>query len=119
MGWQRLSTATAAASKKGSGSGGISTVEFQYGFDPSSQFCRKQVALPRKDPKHERTLPRRMDTKTIQLSVFYLHNQKRRKEIAAAAVAQKKKSWFFGFREAKADEIEPEAVETETKDIFL
>jgi hypothetical protein len=96
------------------------TTEFQYGFDPSSESCRKQVSLPRKDPKHERALLRRMETKTLQLSVFCLHNQNKRKEAtAAAAAAPKKKSWFFGRSEVKTPDSDACSTEGESKDIFL
>ena len=96
--------------------------EFKYGFDPSSDSGRKQVPLPRNDPKHERILLRRMESKTLQLSVFYLHNQNKRKEAEAAAansVAPKKKSWFFGRNEAKQLESDAGSSESESKDIFL
>jgi len=101
----------------------VGTAEFQYFFDPCSKSCRKQVALPRKDPKHERTLLRRMETKTLQLSVFYLHNQNKRKEAeeaaAAAAEASKRKSWFFGRSETKSPENDVGSSEGESKDVFL
>eukprot|EP00531_Pseudo-nitzschia_arenysensis_P001079 CAMPEP_0116134360 /NCGR_PEP_ID=MMETSP0329-20121206/10603_1 /TAXON_ID=697910 /ORGANISM="Pseudo-nitzschia arenysensis, Strain B593" /LENGTH=908 /DNA_ID=CAMNT_0003629063 /DNA_START=203 /DNA_END=2926 /DNA_ORIENTATION=- len=95
--------------------------EFKYSFDSSSDSSRKQVSLPRKDPKHERTLLRRMETKTIQLSVFYLHNQNKRKEAAEAlaSAANKKKSWFFGRGEAKKSETDLDSQENESKDLFL
>eukprot|EP00533_Pseudo-nitzschia_delicatissima_P000685 CAMPEP_0116101242 /NCGR_PEP_ID=MMETSP0327-20121206/12708_1 /TAXON_ID=44447 /ORGANISM="Pseudo-nitzschia delicatissima, Strain B596" /LENGTH=978 /DNA_ID=CAMNT_0003593195 /DNA_START=169 /DNA_END=3105 /DNA_ORIENTATION=+ len=94
---------------------------FRYGFDPSSDCTRKQVSLPRKDPKHERILLRRMETKTLQLSVFCLHNQNKRKEAAAAALASaaSKKSWFFGRSEAKKSESDVDSNESESKDLFL
>merc|ERR1712071_739112 len=75
-----------------------------------------------KDPKHERTLLRRIETKTLQLSVFCLHNQNKRKEAkaaAAAASAPKKKTWFFGRSESKQPESDVGAGEGESKDIFL
>ncbi len=95
--------------------------EFKYDFDSSGDCSRKQVSLPRKDPKHERSLLRRMETKTLQLSVFYLHNQNKRKEAAEAlaSAANKKKSWFFGRGEAKKSETNLDARENESKDIFL
>ena len=93
--------------------------------------------MPRKDPKQERTLLRRIETKTIQLSIFYdSHNQKvkpqdeiaamevAKKDAAAnAAAASKKKSWFFG----KGKEMEPSSEvrgggsggSVDDKDIFL
>ena len=96
------------------------TTEFQYDFDHSSESCRKQVSLPRKDPKHERALLRRMETKTIQLSVFCLHNQNKRKEaVVAATETPKKKSWFFGRSETKTPESDAGSIEGESKDIFL
>jgi len=96
------------------------TTGFQYGFDHSSESCRKQISLPRKDPKHERALLRRMETKTIQLSVFCLHTQNKRKEAAAVAVeTPKKKSWFFGRSETKTSESDAGSSEGESKDIFL
>lgn len=96
------------------------TNEYNYGFDSSSSSSRKQVLLPRSDPKHERTLLRRMETKTIQLSVFYLHNQNKRREAKAAkdSAATKKKSWFFGRGEDKEPDIDA-SNEGETKDVFL
>jgi len=101
----------------------LANTQFRYGFDSSSTSCRKQVILPRKDPKHERALLRRIESKTLQLSVFYLHNQNKRKEAAAAAAAaagSKKKSWFFGRGgEAKLPENDADSGEGESKDIFL
>ncbi|MGK3745652.1 MAG: hypothetical protein ACI90V_012513, partial [Bacillariaceae sp.] len=112
---------------------------FKYDFDPTSTLSRQQIVLPRKDPKQERTLLRRIETKTIQLSIFYdTHNQKlkpqdaiaateaAKKEATAAAnaaAASKKKSWFFG----KGKEPEPSSKENgggsgggvDDKDIFL
>lgn len=110
-----MSSGATAASEGGKSN----AIAFQYGFDPSSKICRRQVPLPRKDPKHERTLLRRMETKTIQLSVFYLHNQNKRKELAAAAAAPKKKSWFFGYKEATPAQPDAGTSESETKDTFL
>ena len=110
---------------------------FKYDFDPTSTLSRQQIVLPRNDPKQERTLLRRIETKTIQLSIFYdTHNQKvkpqdaiaameaAKKEAAANAVAaSKKKSWFFG----KGKEMEPSSKVNgdgsgggvDDKDIFL
>ena len=77
------------------------------------------MLLPRKDPKHERTLLRQMETKTLQLSVFYLHNQNKRKEAAASgSAAPKKKFWFFGRSEVKQPESDITSSESESKDIF-
>lgn len=64
-----------------------------------------------------------METKTLQLSVFYLHNQNKRKEAEAAAAAAeaspKRTSWFFGGRgEVKPPESDVTG-EGESKDIFL
>jgi tetratricopeptide (TPR) repeat protein len=101
----------------------VGTAKFQYFFEPCSKSCRKEVTLPRKEPKHERTLLRRMETKTLQLSVFYLHNQNKRKEAeeaaAAAAEASKRKSWFFGRSETKPPENDVGSSEGESKDVFL
>jgi hypothetical protein len=118
---QCLSATTSKTSRGSKSSVGSNMVEFRYDFDSSSQSCRKQIALPRKVPKHERALLRRVETKTIQLSVFYLHNQNHRKEVAAAAAAAlpKKKSWFFGFGESKSSQSDVDVNETETKDSFL
>ena len=94
--------------------------EFNYGFDCSSTSSRKQVLLPRKDPKHERLVLRRIESKTIQLSIFYLHNQNKRKEAKAAkaSAATAKKSWFFGRGEGKKLDVDA-SNESEAKDIFL
>eukprot|EP00536_Pseudo-nitzschia_multiseries_P012451 jgi/Psemu1/326831/estExt_fgenesh1_pg.C_4770015 len=98
-------------------------LRFRYDFDPSSKSCRQQIGLPRKDPKHERILLRRMETKTIQLSVYYLHNQKQRQEAAArkkAAAEAKSKSWgFFGFKGSEPKSQKDEAGEGDSKDVFL
>jgi len=99
--------AAAAAAVLPSSSSASSASTFDYDFDPTHQLSRQQIVLPRKDPKQERTLLRRMETKTIQLSIFYSHDQtmspqeksiaaKKEAAAAAAAVASKKKSWFFG-----------------------
>merc|ERR1711865_754768 len=85
---------------------------FKYSFDPGRhQHARHAILLPRTDPKHERMLLRRMETKTIQFSIMYAHDQQHtpQAKVAAAdavaaaeraqqeAVAAKKKaSWFFG-----------------------
>ena len=99
-----------------------SALEYKYDFDPSSKLCRQQIGLPRKDPKQERILLRRMETKTIQLSVYYLHNQQKREEAAAkkeAAAAAKKKSWFFSRGGSEPEPSEDEVGEGDPKDIFL
>jgi len=102
---------------------GASAMNIRYGFDPSSDSCRKQIPLPRKDPKHERILLRRLETKTLQLSVFCLHNQNKRKEAAAAEAAMnsvpKKKGWFFGRGETKSSEEDVGSEGDESRDIFL
>jgi len=96
-------------------------LQFRYGFDPSSKSCRQQVGLPRKDPKHERVLLKKMETKTIQLSVYYLHNQKKRQEAAARkkAAEAKAKSWFFGFKGSEPKPSEAEPGEGDPKDVFV
>jgi len=99
-----------------------SALEFKYDFDPSSKSCRQQIGLPRKDPKQERILLRRMETKTIQLSVYYLHNQQKREEAAAkkeAAAAAKKKSWFFNRGGSEPEPSEDKVGEGDPKDIFV
>jgi len=98
---------------------------FAYRFDHTDGSCRKRVGLLRKDPKQERTLLRRVETKTLQLSVFYLHNQKTRAEAKAeaerVAAASKKKSWFWGSKSGakekeQADESDGEG---DPRDLFL
>ena len=90
----------------------LSPASFKYSFDPGRhQHARHSILLPRTDPKHERTLLRRMETKTIQFSIVYAHDQQhtpQAKKAAADALAaaerarqeaiaaKKKASWFFG-----------------------
>lgn len=99
--------------------------EFKYDFHPSSKSCRQQVSLPRKDPKHERMLLRRMETKTAQFSVYHLHNQQKRQEAAAkkeAASQKKTSSWLFGRKatQSKSSDMDDETVgENDSKDAFL
>jgi hypothetical protein len=73
--------------------------EFEYEFNPESKHSQQRLKLPMKDSKEAKTLKRRLETKTVQCSVYMSPQQEQ-------PVETKKTSWFFGSRTTKEEELE-------------
>uniref|UniRef100_A0A7S2YFG3 Uncharacterized protein n=1 Tax=Entomoneis paludosa TaxID=265537 RepID=A0A7S2YFG3_9STRA len=69
---------------------------FQYIFGPSSQHSRQKLLVPRDDSKQSKTILRRMETKSVQLSVYYTTQaspmQQQGKDNPKSSIS----SWLFG-----------------------
>ncbi|KAL3909942.1 MAG: hypothetical protein SGILL_007888, partial [Bacillariaceae sp.] len=82
---------------------------YEYQIDSTSEKSRQKLKLPTKDSKEAKTLRRRMESKTIQYSVYFAPH-------LPADTETKKTSWLFGSRTAK-EEVPP--IDPNNKGVLL
>ena len=82
-----------------------------YGFNLHAPTSRHRLVVPRGDSKQAKTIVRRMETKTIQFGVYFVHPRE------AAPETKTKSSWFFGH--SKPDQKPVNSDTDDDKDVLL